>query len=74
MSTGTLTVRELLTLATKAFCNGHADKKVYLATDDEGNHFYPLQYGFTTNEAEVEYMLSNEIYPIEDANNIVILG
>ena len=74
MATRVLTVRELLTLATRAFCDGHADKQVYLATDDEGNHFYPLCFGFTTKEAEVEYMLSNELYPIEDTNNIVILG
>lgn len=70
-----LTVRDVLELATKAFCAGHGDKKVYLATDDEGNHFYPLQFGFTTNEGEVEHMLSNEMYPIEeDTDNIVILG
>lgn len=74
MNTGVLTVRDLIKLAARAFTDGYADKEIYLATDDEGNHFYPLQYGFTTNESEVEHMLSNEIYPIEDANNIVILG
>lgn len=48
-----LTVRTLKALSEKAIKDGFGDKKILITSDDEGNEYHALWYGFATNSEEI---------------------
>ena len=70
-----LTVNKLLEMCEELKANGMGDKRIYLSSDDEGNDFHALFYGFTfTPEKVKEYADGCMSIPDAEVNNIVLLG
>ena len=70
-----VTVKELLEECKKLVKMGYGDKTVLISSDDEGNEFHTLFYGFTYTPSEVKQIA--ECCWFHDRNNpddVVILG
>lgn len=48
-----ITVKELLNECKKQIKNGNGDKHILISSDDEGNGFHTLFYGFTDNLEDI---------------------
>lgn len=57
-----LTVKELKILCDKAIKEGHGNKHIVVADDNEGNGFHGMFYGFTPLDDSNYSMFSNDIY------------
>lgn len=72
----TLTVLELWTFCNKQIQNGNWAKKILITTDDEGNWYHNLYYGFTDDYDEIkETQEFCDLWDIrDDLENYVLLG
>lgn len=73
-----ITVNQLLQLVEEQVKKGNGDKYVFLGTDDEGNNYRPLFYGFMADEEKDDYLdytynLESIEYE-EDVEHIAVLG
>ena len=70
-----ITVSVLKKLCNEAMKNGYGDREIYLASDDEGNWFRPMFYGFTANGEDIDAYL--DMGCIDDdvkSDEIILLG
>jgi len=70
------TVEELYKFCQDAIMNGHGKKHIQISSDDEGNSFHSLFYGFTTNNEDLQYYIDEYLIDNHNlkADEIVILG
>lgn len=69
-----LTVNELLEECVKQVKKGNGNKRIIISSDDEGNEFHTLFYGFTDNEADLSCLLEIEHDGTHTIENCVALG
>lgn len=74
-----ITVRQLLKYCQNQILIGNGDKKIILPTDEEGNGFRAMYYGFTTpKEYGSDYLTTDDIEDLgstdEPIDNFIILG
>lgn len=70
-----LTVRELGKMCMQAIAGGYGDREILLATDDEGNFFREMYYGFTATPDDIRgYYESGCIEGGTDIDNVILLG
>ena len=69
-----LTVNKLMKMCKVLKDNGFGDKKVYLSSDDEGNDFHALFYGFTFTPDKIKDIAECTSIPDAETDNIVLLG
>lgn len=48
--TDTITVSELLALCQEQVDNGNGNKKIVISSDDEGNNYHSLFFGFSSSD------------------------
>jgi len=71
-----ITVKQLAEFCADEIAKGNGNKKVLISSDDEGNDFHVLFYGFTSDKKEIkeinEYtgFLNDEV----TADKVVLLG
>ena len=72
----TLTVLELWTFCNKQIKEGNGAKKVLITTDDEGNGYHNLFYGFTDDYDEIKETQEFCFFPQlnDELENYVLLG
>ena len=72
-----LTVRELHANLAYAIKEGLGNKKIYIASDEEGNCFNPLFFGITSEKSEIDAFKRMGCISLLDKDNIedeVLLG
>ena len=69
-----LTVKELMRECQEQIRKGNGDKFILISSDDEGNSFHTLYYGFTDDEPNLTYMLNYEQDRNHSVDDTVILG
>lgn len=70
-----LTVNQLAHACRQQIGKGNGNKHVLISSDDEGNEFHTLFYGFTDNDTEgFSDMLELECDGTHTVNDCVILG
>ena len=69
-----ITVNELFEFWKKKKKKGNGEKHVLISSDDEGNNFHTLFYGFTDEPEEVQYLLEYEQDGTHTVDNCVVLG
>ena len=70
-----ITVSVLKKLCNEAIKSGYGNRAIYLATDDEGNFFRPMFYGFTASGEDIHaYMDMGCIDDAVKSNEIILLG
>lgn len=70
-----ITVEELHGLVKEQIAKGNGDKSILISTDDEGNGFHTLFYGFEDNyETLKEFKGYGLFHDDNDPRNVVILG
>ena len=70
-----LTVRDLLNECIKQIQLGNGNKKIFLATDEEGNGFHPCYFGFTdNNKGDIDAYKKMFCIDCEDTNKVILLG
>ena len=67
-----ITVNELLSFCEEQKSKGNGNKKIYISTDDEGNGFHPLFYGFTDKKEDIEAY--EMLGCIDETEGVIILG
>lgn len=67
-----ITVNELLSLCEEQKSKGNGNKKVYISTDDEGNYFHPLFFGFTDKKDDIEAY--GRMGSIDETEGVILLG
>ena len=70
-----ITVSVLKKLCNEAVKNGFGNREIYLSTDDEGNFFRPMFYGFTESSEDIRAYL--DMGCIDDevkVDEIILLG
>lgn len=69
-----ITINQLFRLVKNEISKGNGNKKILLSSDDEGNEFHEMFFGFTP----VEKVICGEFPPVvfasEPLENYVILG
>lgn len=69
-----ITINQLFRLVKNEISKGNGEKKILLSSDDEGNEFHEMFFGFTP----VEQVFVGEWQPIcfasEPLENYVVLG
>ena len=71
----TITVSVLRALCNEAIQNGYGNREIYLASDDEGNSFRPMFYGFTSSGEDIgAYIDMGCIYDDVEVDEIILLG
>lgn len=71
-----ISVKQLAKLIKKQIEKGNGDKKIYISSDDEGNEYHPLFFGFTDEKSDIEMCLEcshTELWDNE-VQDIIILG
>lgn len=68
-----ITVKELAQLCLEQIKMGNGDKHVLISSDDEGNEYHTLFYGFTSDKETIEE-LSPYFHDRNDTKNAIILG
>lgn len=68
-----ITVKELAQLCSEQIKMGNGDKHVLISSDDEGNEYHTLFYGFTNDKETIEE-LSPCFHDRNDTKNVIILG
>ena len=70
-----LTVNDLAGLLVEEVKKGNGDKKILISSDDEGNAFHGLFYGFTSKEESLKAYDDMGCYhdPV-DTSKIILLG
>lgn len=68
-----ITVKELLNECKKQIKNGNGDKHILISSDDEGNGFHTLFYGFTDNPEDIR-AYEDVFYDNSNPEEIVLLG
>ena len=69
-----ITVNELFELCKDQIEEGNGEKHVLISSDDEGNNFHTLFFGFTDEPEEIQYLLEFEHDGTHTVDNCVILG
>lgn len=69
-----MTVDALYNECVQQRAKGNGSKHVVISSDDEGNSFHTLFFGFTDTKEDVEYMLAFECDQSHTSSNAVILG
>lgn len=70
-----LTVQALYELCKMEIKKGNREKKICISSDDEGNGFHGLFYGFNSDAEFLEYVNKEGLlYDNVDIKNIIILG
>lgn len=73
-----LTVKELYRQLEAVIKEGHGDKFIIIADDNEGNSYHGMFYGITSDPIEVRDNIdcSNGVYDclVKNPNKVVILG
>lgn len=70
-----ITVSGLKKLCNEAMKMGYGNREIYVATDDEGNFFRPMFYGFTANEEDLgAYLNMGCIDDDVKVDEIILLG
>ena len=72
----TITVNELQSLCTELVKKGKGRKKILISSDDEGNGYHELFFGFTENASELLDGCAYAPYGVSESNidDYVILG
>ena len=68
------TINELYEELKKQRALGNGEKKILIATDDEGNGFRPMYYLISETKGNVDYSTLYGISKEEAEENCVILG
>ena len=68
-----LTVKELLYYCQIQIARGNGDKHILITTDDEGNAYHTLFYGFQDDPEDINYALEIE-HDNHTADEVVLLG
>lgn len=69
-----LTVKQLLKECQEQVSKGNGDKYIIISSDDEGNGFHTLFYGFTDNADDIKYFLELEHDGSHTVDDTVALG
>jgi len=71
-----LTVAQLLNECMTLVNNGYGDKHIQISSDDEGNSFHSLFYGFTTSPEDLQYYVDEGMmsWGIKAIDDIIVLG
>ena len=69
-----ITVNELHLAVVEQIRKGNGDKHILISTDDEGNGYHTLFFGFLDDKNEIEDCLEYEHDGTHTADNCVILG
>lgn len=73
--TNVRTVNELLEFCKHEIASGNGDKKIFIATDEEGNEFHPMYYGITSSADDIKaYHKMGCINGNPNPDEIVLLG
>lgn len=75
MANKIITVRELMKLCQGQILLGNGDKQILISSDDEGNSYHSLFYGFTSGENTIRKI--KKFADFHDDNNpkdVIILG
>ena len=68
-----ITLKELTHMCIEELKKGNGDKYVLISSDDEGNSFHTLFFGFSTSSEDIEYALEVE-HDNHEPNEVIILG
>lgn len=70
-----ITVKELLQICRAEVASGHGDKVICISSDDEGNEYHTLYYGFTDSQDELDAIADMGMFHDDnDPKGVVILG
>lgn len=74
MKVSGLTVEDLLRLCRQQCANGNGKKTVLISTDDEGNGFHTLYYGFADTSNNALYAQYGMFADNNNPDDVVLLG
>ena len=69
-----ITVKELLRDCEYEVSKGNGDKYIIISSDDEGNSYHTLFYGFTDTEKDIQYCLDREQDGTHTIEDTIALG
>lgn len=70
-----VTINQLLQACKQEVKKGNGDKVVQISTDDEGNGYHTLFYGFCSNEEDIEKCIEMGMFHDDvDPRNTILLG
>ena len=69
-----ITIKELAYLCKKEIDAGYGNREIYISSDDEGNSYHGLYFGFTKDKDTIEKASLYCNADFENIENTVILG
>lgn len=70
-----ITVKKLIKMCQDQIKKGNGDKVILLSSDDEGNEFHTMYYGFTDDKKELQSLAKYGMFhDHNDPDEVVILG
>lgn len=69
-----ITLKQLKKMCDEQIKKGNGDKHILISSDDEGNEFHTLFYGFTSEPEDLEPLLELEHDGTHTIDNAIILG